>query len=199
MGHYILTSLSDICTWNNLHRWHKCGIWGNICSRNISGRIMMNKCYSIFWLICAVMWGLYVDNSSTAVGHVQHSCHIHCRAYDHMVNCSLWIMYMLIVVMSDFIHSSNQINNLLIILVIDYMDCLQLSLSILSVTHFKESHLKINELTTIEWKYCNEIIMSDSQTMTMSTGRMYNLKELVGWKHWTVKYKNIMLVCGNLS
>ena len=111
---YVLAYYPHWCVSSNFGIWHICGIWGHICCWHIFCSSVVNKCCSllIFVLICTVIWGLYVDYSRSAVGHMcdvvsifswAYASNIECMytsAPGHFISCSefIWGIYTYIVV-----------------------------------------------------------------------------------------------------
>ena len=67
-GVYLLEYFPSVCMPSNLCLWHLRGIF-------VTGIYMVIDCkyklqFVVLWLLCVVMWGLYEDCSSSAVGHI---------------------------------------------------------------------------------------------------------------------------------
>ena len=93
---------------------------------------MLNKsCRLLFSLICAVMWGLYVDYSSSAVEHIQCGMHICLGAYANDVN------YMYTRVPVHIVDCPGFMGGIYIGLEVSYMDMNYLA-SVAYMWHFRD-------------------------------------------------------------
>ena len=104
---YILTWLSDTGTWSYWHVGFEGHIWcGQIYGDSIVIKVFCVFC--LFWLLCAVVEGLYVDYSCGEVGHICEMLETYCSGIytnnvkyvyssvlGHIIDCSefMWFLY----------------------------------------------------------------------------------------------------------